>query len=189
MPHTEPIPDPALDVVANEVAVRLPRLLGVAITSSFEVWRLSAGRISQSPSGDLEALAEPTGRWHHQIALDGQPELYARSVPAPEAQRWTVGEVTRSPTAKRIDAAIDWIDAYVREDDLARLLEAPAYQLLAIWLVGDRGQGRVLVVEAASRLAGLVAQQLRQESELLRRLRAVEPIVGIDRRDRPGGSR
>jgi hypothetical protein len=92
MPHADAIPDRALDVVANEVALRLPRLLGsrllptttVAITSSFEVWGLSTRRISQSSSDNLDSLAAPTGRWHHQIALDGQPELYARSLPRPE---------------------------------------------------------------------------------------------------------
>jgi hypothetical protein len=188
MPHTDAIPDRALDVVANEVAPRLPRLLGsrllptttVVITSSFEVWGLSTRRISKSSSDNLDPLATPTGRWHHQIALDGQPELYARSLPALEAEGWTVGEVALSPTARLLDAAIDWIDANVAEDYLARLLEAPAYHLLAIWLVGAGGQGRVLVVEAASRLADLVGPQLRPESELLRRLRAVKPVVGIE---------
>ena len=52
----------------------------VVITSSFEVWGLSlTRRINRRASSDnLDSLAAPTGRWHHQIALDGQPELYAR---------------------------------------------------------------------------------------------------------------
>jgi hypothetical protein len=49
MPDTEPIPYRALDVVATEVTLRMPRLSGsrllpttmVAIRSSFEVWGLS----------------------------------------------------------------------------------------------------------------------------------------------------
>lgn len=192
MPHTDPIPDQALNVVANGVALRLPRVLGsrllptttVAITSSFEVWGLSAKQISHSFSDNLDSLAAPTGRWHHQIALDGQPKLYARSLRAPEAEGWTVAEVALSRTAQRLDAAIDWIDANVAEDDLARLLEAPAYHLLAIWLVGAGGQGRVLVVEAALRLANLVAPQPRPEWEVLRELREAKPVVGIEMSDR-----
>jgi hypothetical protein len=191
MPHTDRISDAALDDVAQEVGKRLPRLLGsalppttaVTITASFAVWNLSSDRVEAGVSDDLDALAARTGRVHHQIAVDGQPLLYARSVLDHDTR--TVEEVTVSPTAKRIDAAIDWIDANVPEDDLARLLEAPAYHLLAIWLVGDGGKGRVLVVEAASRLADLVGLQLRPESELLRRLRAIEPVGGIDWRDRP----
>lgn len=188
MPHTDRISEAALDDVAQEVGKRLPQLLGselppttaVTITASFPVWNLSSDRVEKGAgiSDDLDALATRTGRLHHQIAVDGQPLLYARSVLDHDTR--TVEEVTVSPTAKRIDAAIDWIDANVPEDDLARLLEARAYHLLAIWLVGDGGKGRVLVVEAANRLEDLVARQLHPESELLRRLRAVEPVAGID---------
>ena len=191
MPHTDRISEAALDDVAQEVGKRLPQLLGselppttaVAITASFAVFDLSSDRIEAGISNDLDAVAARTGRLHHQIAVDGQPLLYARSVLDHDTR--TVEEVTVSPTAKRIDAAIDWIDANVPEDDLARLLEARAYHLLAIWLVGDGGKGRVLVVEAANRLEDLVAPQLHPESELLRRLRAVEPVAGIDWRDQP----
>jgi len=189
MPHTDRIPEAALDDVAQEVGKRLPQLLGskllpttaVTITASFAVFDLSSDQVEAAVSDDLDALAARTGRLHHQIAVDGQPLLYARSVLDHDTR--TVEEVTVSPTARRIDAAITWIDANVPEDDLARLLEARSYHLLAIWLVGDGGKGRVLVVEAARRLGGLVARQLHPESELLRRLRAVEPVVGIDWRD------
>ena len=182
MPHTDDVPGAVLDIVARQVGLRLPRLLGsafrpalpVTITATLAVWQLSYEQVEGGASDDLAALAVFTGRSHHQIAIDGQPDLYARSTLV--GGEPVVEQVTASSTAKRIDAAIDWLDANGPQDDLARLLEAPAYLLRAIWLVNT---GSVLVVEAARRLGRFELTRLYPESALLARMRDAGPVEGI----------
>lgn len=182
MPHTGDVSVNALDVVVSEVGRTLPRLLGaalppqavIAINASFMVWKLSSEQVTGKDSTDLSLLATDTGRWHHQIVVDGEPMAYARA--AFTNGHWIVDEVTVSTTAEDLDNAIDWVDANVHSNDLTRLLEAPAYDLRALWLVGS---GRVVVAQAARLLSGLEQRTLIAQEDLLAQLRAVEPIVGV----------
>jgi hypothetical protein len=188
MPHPDALPDGALDAIARQIGRRLPRLIGprlgpataVTITASLEVWELTAERVEQGQT-DLGAVAAPSGRWHHLIAVDGKPALYARtSPPDRDTPQWTVHEVAVTPAAERLDAAIEWLDRNAPGEDLARLLEAPEYHLLCVWLIGDQGRDQVLVVRAAHRLGVFDPQGLLRGQELLDRLRQAEPVVGVE---------
>ena len=192
MPHPDEIPGRALEIVADQIGRLLPRLLGTpppstpefTITDSLSVWKLSSDRIGDS-SDVLLRLAVATERWHHQIEVEGRPEVFARSAPDPDHDptSWRVREVTRSPVVAKLDATIDRIDAEVPEDELVRLLEAPAYALRALWLIGSQDQSRVLVVDAANRLGDLFEMGLQSESEFLDQLGRVTPVVGIELED------
>jgi hypothetical protein len=186
MPHPDDFSFNALDAVAVEIGRRLPRLLGprstssasVVITSSLQVWDVTEERIRQGE--DLLTVAVSTGRWQHQIEIDGKPEVYARStLPRPGAADPEVDEVVSSPAVAQLNAAIDWVQQEVGEtDEVARLVEGSEYHLWVLWLVDRDGKGRVVVVDAP-RTLDLEPNQLYPDDELVRRLREVEPIVGV----------
>jgi hypothetical protein len=189
MPHADAVPPGVLDDVAAQISARIPLLLSarppapgdrVEITESLQVFHLSAERVRTSSSNDLLALAEPTEDLHHQIAINGAPELFARSAPREAgAPGRTVVEVTASPLAAEIARGIEWIDANVPQDYLVKLLVAPGYHLHALWLLPDQGETFVLVVHAARRLEDLVRYRLYSATDFLAQVRQVQPVTGI----------
>lgn len=189
MPGTDEFSEDALDAVAAQVAGRLQRVLGerlkpttrVAITSSLRVWELTADRIERDAAPDLAALAVPSARWQHQIAVDGEPALYARSTAPGPGVAPEVHEIVTSPVVARLDAAIDLADREGADDEVARLLEAVEYHVWALWLAGPQGRGRVVVVDGRFRTP-FAPDGLRSDRELVERLRQTKPIVGV----RPG---
>ena len=64
---------------------------------------------------------------------------------------------------------------------MARLVEAAAYHVWALWLVVPGQQGRVVVVDAPYDIR-VDRGQFVADRELVRRLRSVRPITGV----RPG---
>lgn len=185
MPYSDDVSAAALVVVGKEVGRWLPRLGGglhpaaaVTITSSLRVWKLSSAEVADLTLDELGRMAVDTGRTHHQVAVGGEPTAYARSVV--QNGETVVEQVTVSPTAKDIETAIQFVDAEVAEDDLARLLEAPAYDVRVIWLVDKAGTGRVVVAQASFRLPDLQPPpRLISEKEFLAQLRSVAPAEGM----------
>jgi hypothetical protein len=189
MPHADAVPSGVLDDVAAQIGARLSLLLSarplapgdrVTITESFQIFHLSAERVRTSSSNDLRALAEPTEDLHHQVAINGAPELFARSSPQGSAAPGrAVVEVTASPLAAEIARGIEWIDANVPQDYLVKLLVAPGYHLHALWLLPDDGETLVVVVHAARRLEDLAKHRLHPATDFLGRLRQVQPVTGM----------
>jgi hypothetical protein len=189
-PHIDDLPADMLDAVAPMIGERIPLVLwprvlppgaSVEITESFRVFGLTPDQVRRRDAGDdLRELAGETDRVHHQVAIEEKPELFARSAfDAAGAQRWTVVEVTRSPVAEKIDAAISWIDANLPGDVLVRLLIAPAYHLHAFWLLDDHDESFVVVVDVARPLQGLGGPPPYPAAQFLAALREVKPVTGI----------
>jgi hypothetical protein len=183
-PHPDRLPPELLDGVAREIGLRIPLVLhhrppepgaSARITESFRVFRLTAARIRDSSTTDLRELAAETGRFHHQVEVDGKPVVFARSTPGPGP---TAIEVAASPLATEFDRAIRWIDENVRDDVLVRILEAPAYHLLAFWLLPPEGATSVVVVDKARRLESKSPRRM-TAAESLRILRAAQPVMGV----------
>lgn len=128
---------------------------------------------------DISQLARQTGRWHHQIKIDGKAESFARSVPlGPDAANWSVRELFQSEVAQKIDEAIDWIDSNVTGDPLVRLLIVPAYHLHAFWLKeGDAS--RVLVVDMPASFTRPQYNKLYTSKEFLEALTEEQHVIGI----------
>ena len=187
-PRADDLPDRVLDVVAAEIGPRLPRLFNprsvpaatVAVTESFQVWGLGSDRVRDDGTDDLRELVVDTGRWHHQIAVGGAPELYARSLPGSPPGR-TVREVAHSAIAARLDRAISRIDAdsdLAGQDLVVRVLVASDYHLHAFWLLDQSGASQVLVV-AADEHIDFDPTVLVAGAEFVDRLRRAEPVLGI----------
>src|SRR5262245_20890226 len=142
MAHADALPQGVIDNVASQVGAEAGKGLGAAVlqsktmelTESFSLWALGADVVAKTYA-DLAQLARQTGRWHHQIKIDGKAQAFARSMPlGPDAANWSLRELFRSEIAGKIDEAIAWVDTNVTGDPLVRLLVAPAYQLHAFWL-------------------------------------------------------
>jgi hypothetical protein len=187
-PRIDDLPDRALDVIASQVARWLPGLVGAgrarasasAITESFAVWGLSSDTVRRSATDDMRELAVWMKRWHHQIALNDQPALYARTAPGDDGpESWTVRELTESTLVVHLDRAIRWIDEFEKNRNwLVRLLIVPDYQLTGFWLIGEHGESAVLVAAAAPELR-FQPSRLHPGPEFLGRLRQVEPVIGF----------
>lgn len=173
------------------------------LVETFAVWTLDAralapvsGRGAAKKSGakksgakgnSLRAFARPTGRWHHQIKVGGRAAAFARSSgPRLKLDSASLRGLFVSPLARKIEAAIDWIDENEPEerdgvrDPVVRLLVVPSHQLHAFWLFDEReGTSEVFVVDAPPRLdatgrGGLIDE--REFLDLLRRSRAVRGL-------------
>lgn len=188
MAHADNLPKDVIDAVAAQIGANAGRAFGpnmlqaksVELTESFAIWALGADAITKSGT-DLSLLAHQTGRWHHQIKLDGKPELFARSMPlGPEAANWSVREMFASSVAKKIDDAIDWVDRNVKIDPLVRLLIVPAYHLHAFWLKEGEGS-QVLVVDMPQTYTKLQGARLYTAKEFLDTLAQEQHIVGLSR--------
>ena len=174
------------------------------LVETFAVWTLDArslspprGRGAAKKSGakksvakgdSLRALARPTGRWHHQIKVGGRAAAFARSSGARlKLDSASLRGLFVSPLARKVEAAIDWIDENEPEDrdgvrdPVVRLLVVPPYQLHAFWLLDEReGTSEVFVVDAPPRLDAPGRARLIDEREFLELLRRSRPVRGLD---------
>lgn len=127
------------------------------LKETFAVWMLSLDSIEEGlrTEADLFCLVKPTKRWHHQIACDGQPAGFARSV-SEDAAGMDVSQLYFSDLAISIDEAIDHLDEfekknpdYAAANPLVRLLFIPSYQTYAFWLIKNPPEGLSWLVSSA----------------------------------------
>lgn len=147
---------------------QLAELLGVQVARFLEVDDPAAAlpsvglretvQIWQQTDRELTSLAkaEATGIWHHQISLDGEPALYARSRASHRGEAghptWLITEVADAPLVELFDRAVRALD---QRDDLGgavgRLLRIPRQQLFALWLHWDDDrEDRLLPLQATT---------------------------------------
>lgn len=186
MAHAESLPDDVLRAVAEQIGTLLPGVFAadslpvgrVRIGETFEVWVLEPDAITEA-TNQLRRLATPTGRWHHQVSLDGVMRSFARSTPlGVKADSWRVTEVFESELARKIDDAIDWVDRNITDDPLVHLLIIPAYQTQAFWLLRDAGDDQVLVLDRPPEFTHLHTDRLLSQGEFLKALRSEQHIIG-----------
>lgn len=187
MAHADPFPVDALPSIAAAVGRRLTVLPGVPgdinlvqLAETFALWTLRAETLDSDydATPDLERVASVTDRWHHQVRGEAGAFAFARSVRAGEHRNeWQVAEVFVSPLARRVDDAIDWIDAHISQDPVARLLVVPTLQVHAFWLHGD-GTEQLVVVDAPA-AAELESRRSYDPRTFLSICRAAPRIVGV----------
>lgn len=180
------------------------------LRETFAVWSLRDDKISEGlrTGADLVQLAEPTGRWHHQVVCNDLPVGFARSV-SEDGGGCGVSQLYVSDLAAYIDDAIRWVDEfekanplYAASNPLVRLLFIPSYQTHAFWLVKSppgsslralmsqalrgvginlkpgRPESDVFIIDAPSYLRPLRPQTLLSSRELLDVFRDHEPRGG-----------
>lgn len=167
---------------------------GYTLAEGFEVWTFTPGMTDEYEDGNrhLSDLVRPSGIWHHQIRINGSPECFARSKPlGSTAQSWSVREVFRSPLAKDVDEAIDWIDSHVPDEVEARLLSVPFQQTEAFWFVtkpnstlADEWNDKLLILMAPRRFSQLKPGTLVNSSTFLEAMAGPKPGEGLSRKRR-----
>lgn len=185
MANKETLPDDLRDTVCLQIGDLLPGLYlkqspapkAVQLRESFTVWALDLSAPAESVASNLSFPAREAHYWHHQILFDGKAEAYAESVLL-DSGSLRVAEVSISPLAQKIDAAIDWVERQVDDSVLVRFLALPAFLLYTFWLV-DRQQ--IYIIDAFPELVHLKPGQLLHEDEFLAVLRADIRVVALKR--------
>ena len=150
----------------------------VELTETFSVWMVALDRLVHG-SDDLRELGVQTGRWHHQIRVDCQTKIYARSRPlGADPSSWRITEVFQSELAQKIDASISWVDKNLEGNPLVRLLTIPAYHLTAFWLA-EETKNQVIIVDVPAYYSALrTDQQVITQEVFFRKLRELSHIEG-----------
>ena len=186
MAHSQQLTDATLDTIAKQVGTFYPSLAGdvnqlkqlAELAETFSIWLLCAEDIVAG-SNDLSDLAQNTGRWHSQIWIDGKPKGVARSVSlGGDASNWSVRQILEGDLANTIDEAIDWVDTNVKGDPLVHILEIPAFQITALWLVSDT-ESNVVIARLPDGSQFLERLILYSSNDFLDALRKERFIIGI----------
>lgn len=158
MVHTDSIPHEMLTSIAEQIGKRLPSILNpealmgvdIELAETFQVWMVGAESITKlgrnAPA--LDMLVQRTDRWHHQITFNGQATVIGRSYYDQSLANCRLAELFVSPLAAKIQHAITSIDhgAIAARNCLVRLLNAPAYQMHALWLYDERKRASQIMV-------------------------------------------
>ncbi len=168
-----------------------PATSSLDMTLTLDLWRLTPAAVDRfkEEGGDLAKLATPSGRFHHQVKLDGDATAFARSgySSGKEGERWLVDEIYVSPLAVQLEEVYESSKKLFPGDNfLARLLTAPAYKVEALWFVnradaenGVETGGDLLIVDAPGGQARLEPHQRINSTEFLEILRNMPVGLGI----------
>jgi len=120
--------------VASSVTLAFERYAPdvVELGEAFELWYLAG--IVEDDKANFNARVEFTGRYHHQIFVNGSPAGFAVSTRPASGQAWKVTRLVPSTLAADIDEAVP-----------VCLVTAPAYLVTAFW-VRDGLTPRLFVV-------------------------------------------
>jgi len=180
----------------NENGSQIDGGLGVVETASpleigetLTTWSLTARAADEikdsTLAGDIFDWAEQTPLLYHQIWLDAKPVGFARSLRSRDEKR-ALAHFNISTVASRVNEAFEMIelnkqnDQVVASDPVVRLLEIPAYHILAIWLFAeDRHESRVVVIDAGKRYQGLERNSFLTSKQFFEALRKGGPILGV----------
>jgi hypothetical protein len=190
MAHTEQLARESLDSIATQVGLLAPNLIrdpdrlkkDAELAETFPVWLLHDDEILKDGRTDLSLLAHNTGRWHSQVRIDGKAVLFARSILlGPTLKDWQVKELFEGALAPAIEKAIDWVDrdANVGGDPLVRLLDVPAYNTHAFWLVREKAEDEIVVAYHPPGMTFLEKSKLYTATEFLTRIRKETLLVGV----------
>ncbi len=186
MAHTDRLDDSTLDTIAQQVGEWFPSLASGAnlltqpgeLGETFSIWLLRA-EDTLNDDDKLTKLAQNTGRWHSQIRIDGKAQVVARAISLGGGPtNWSVRQILEGDLAQAVDETIDWIDANIKNDPLVRILEVPAYQITALWLVSDT-EDNIIIARLPNGLQFLQRLTLYSSAEFLKFLQKEQFIIGI----------
>lgn len=187
MAHTEKLDSATLDMIATQIGELYPTLAGdpnklrqaAEIAETFPIWVVGVDDIIAG-GDDVGKIAQNTGRWHSQIKIGGSVEAAARSIPlGGDATAWQVRQIVEGNYAQQIDQEVDWVDTNAEGDPVVRLLEIPAYQITAFWLVVDADNSSVIVAKLPSGAQFLRKRQVYSSADFLDAVRKEQFVIGI----------
>ena len=172
---------------AGDDAVAEPTL---DIGASFTVWKLRAKAFDalkgDGPAGDIVDWVMPVGLFHHQIRLKGQAVAFARSsamkgMPTPSQ----LSQLNVSPLAGLIEQALAVVerneeyDPVVAANPVVRLLEIPAYRVVALWLLLEATQESRVLLVALPEPYKLPRAHFLKSAEFFNALKEYKPLLDI----------
>ena len=152
MVQTHPIPELALNAIAEQVGRLFPLIGGgwdpprqvPKPDQTYQVWFLPADAIAAGTT-DFLARAQNTERWHCQIWWDSKPMFVARFIVRNgDTSDLDLRQVLVSEYANSIDEAIRWVDTNVEGNPLIRILDIPALYITALWLI-EEDENRLVI--------------------------------------------
>ena len=190
MPRVDSLSEEIIDRIAQEVQELLPEIVSdfgslqlgsveAELEETLSVWMLGGDSVLEdTPLADLAARVP---YWHHQVTLNDEPRMFARSaVLGPRPEDVSVEEVSESYLASRIADGLSWVEKNVEENVLVRLLVIPTNFVHALWLEED-GVSQVLVVDRPDTAEELRMLHLYREQDFIAVLRRLPHIDGIVR--------
>lgn len=159
------------------------------LDGALAIWRLNPnayGELENSTlRGDIADWAMPTRLLHHQILINGKPAGFARSLLPPKNDK-SLAHFSVSPLATQIQEALDQLEEQNGNyddgaaDPIVRLLEIPAYHVLALWLYYGRGrESQVVIINAANRFQRLKRNSRLSSTQFFEDLAKGGPILGV----------
>lgn len=172
MARTIELSEATIETLVRQISEFLPsaglRLLAEEnpeLGETLQVWMLPANSIILAQP--LNSAA-PTGKWHHQIFRSGKPELFAYSQPyGPRDSDWQIMATFESEIPLQIDRAIEVAERVFADEEEARLLVIPAFNLQAIW-------GHIPESESGTIIPAVVPPEYRSLVEPLSSLRSAK---------------
>lgn len=152
MVQTHPIPEVALNAIAEQVGRFFPLIGGgwdpprqvPKPDQTYQVWFLPADAIAAGTT-DFLARAQNTERWHCQIWWDSKPMFVARFIVRNgDTSDLELRQVLINEYANSIDEAIRWVDTNVEGNPLIRILDIPSCYITALWLI-DGDENRLVI--------------------------------------------
>ena len=190
MPRVDSLSEEIIDRIAQEVQELLPEIVSdfgslqlgsveAELEETLSVWMLGGDSVLEdTPLADLAARVP---YWHHQVTLNDEPRMFARSaVLGARPEDVSVEEVSESYLASRIADGLSWVEKNVEENVLVRLLVIPTNFVHALWLEED-GVSQVLVVDRPDTAEELRMLHLYREQDFIAVLRRLPHIDGIVR--------
>jgi hypothetical protein len=167
--------------VGEAVDKAVPTGSPLQLAESFPLWMLAID-ISDAGTADLRKLAQPIGRWHHQIQLSTGKLAYARSAQSGTKSGpsgWRVREIVEGPLAEQVSKAIELIDRNFPDEYVVRLLSVPSYIVNAFWIVNDETGDQQLLFLTPVEVADQFANRFLDPPTFLAALRGWAPAEGV----------
>lgn len=189
MAHSEILSDVTLRAIASQVGAFYPSLgadlnirpAEAQLAETFPLWVLGADDIIAG-GDDIGVLAKNTGRWHSQLRSGKGVFAAARSIPLGAGDSdWQLRQILGGRYAQEIDQQVDWIDENAKGDPLVRLLEIPAFQITAFWLLNDDNRSDVVVAVLPANSQFLEKRRVYGSQEFLVAMRKERFVIGIRR--------
>ena len=154
----------------------------LTVQDTLELWMLGPDALKRG-TDNLQFLATPTGRLHHQLRLKSGELAYGRSEEnsmQPGSSRWELKELFQGRLADTLNKALKVTDEAFPEHCIIRLLSCPAYLFNAIWVIDNASQRQFIVpLPSPGSAIGIESGTIVGAADFVRLLQAMKPVQGF----------
>ncbi len=143
---------------------------------SIPVWLLTRSSFSLSDDVPLARRSENTGVWHHQLKVNGQFSVFARSYVAAGGE-FRLLHLALSYLGEKVDAGLVLAERALGGSVGVRLLEVPTFGMSSLWAQTEVVEKIVVLTKPASNT--VPSGELMDPITFIRRVRVEESDPGI----------